>query len=218
MALSVPFSLIQFPGYFTDLDGAPLAAGSLQFYAAGTTTPQDVYADCNGDATLTNPVVLDSSGFAQIFLGSAGLYDVVVSDSTAVELYTIEGVGNPGQILFASLGNLLATGSQNVDSGYSILSTDQFVTVTNTSNTNPWIVNLPAASTRSTATSTGNGLPLTIKNLSAFAGTIVPNGADTIEVDNAAFSIPAQTGSTYPSVILLSNGTSGWWVQASHGL
>src|SRR6185295_17590784 len=101
MALSVPLSLLQFPGYFTDLDGDPLASGWLTFYAAGTTSAQDVFADCNGDATLTNPVQLDSSGFAQVFLGSEGLYDVVVSEFEVTtplvpgaELYTVEGVGN----------------------------------------------------------------------------------------------------------------------------
>lgn len=217
MALSVPFSLLQFPGQFFDLDGAPLAAGSLQFYAAGTTTPQDVYADCNGDATLTNPVTLDSSGFAQIFLGSAGLYDVVVSDSTAVELYTIEGVGNPGQILFAGLGNVLAQGSQNVTSGYSVLSTDNLVTVNSTGGANPCIINLPAASTRST-TGTNSGMVLTIKNLGAIPLAVTPNGADTIDVNNAAYTVPAAVDPLYPSIMLVSDQTSAWWILGGIGI
>ena len=225
MALSVPLSLLQFPGYFTDLDGDPLASGWLTFYAAGTTTPSDVFADVNGDATLTNPVQLDSSGFAQVFLGSEGLYDVVVSEFEVTtplvpgaELYTVEGVGNPGQILFAGLGNVLAEGSKNVDSGYAVLSTDNLVTVTNVSNTDPWQLQLPAASARTAATSsTGSGMPLVIKNLSSKAGQIVAAGADTVD-NSAAYDIPAAVDPMYPSVILYSDADSVWWVAAGLGI
>jgi hypothetical protein len=223
MALSVPLSLLQFPGYFTDLDGDPLASGWLTFYAAGTTDLQDIFGDCNGDSNLVNPFQLDSSGFGQVFLGSAGLYDVVVSafevttpTVPGAELYTVEGVGNPGQILFAGLGNVLAEGSKNVDSGYAVLSTDNLVTVTNVSNTDPWIVQLPAAATRST-TGNGSGMPLVIKNLSAKAGHIVAAGADTVD-NSAAYVIPAAASPLYPSVILYSDADSVWWVAAGVGI
>ena len=217
MALSVPLSLLDFPGQFFDLEGNPLAGGFLQFYLAGTTTPEDIFHDVNGDAAWTNPVELDSSGFATggIFL-SPTLYDVVVMDSTLVELYTIEGVGNPGQIVFAGLGTTLATGSQNVVSGYQVLSTDQFVTVNSTGGPNPCVIQLPAASDRA-AVGTNNGLPLTIKNLGVLPLAITPNGADTIEVNNAVYTLAASADPLYRSVLMVSDGSSAWWILAGHG-
>ena len=218
MALSVPLSLLDFPGQFFDLSGNPLADGFLQFNLAGTTTPEDVFHDVNGDAAWTNPVELDSSGFATggIFL-SPTLYDVVVMDSTTAELYTIEGVGNPGQIVFAGLGTTLATGSQNVVSGYQVLSTDQFVTVNSTGGANPCVIQLPPASDRAT-TANGNGLPLTIKNLGNIALAVTPDGSDTIEVDNAAYTVGASTTPLFKSILLVSDGSSAWWILASHGI
>lgn len=213
---SVPLGLLQFPGYFTDLDGLPLAGGFLQFYLAGTTTPEDVFADVNGDATLTNPVELDASGFKQIFLGPT-LYDVVVMDSTSVELYTVSGVGDPGQIVFSGLGNVLATGSQNVASGYSVLSTDNLVTVASTGGANPCIINLPAASTR-VASGANSGLPITIKNMGNVALAVTPAGADTIEGIAAAYAVALSASPLFRTIQLVSDGSSAWWIVGGIGV
>jgi hypothetical protein len=213
----VPLSLLQFPGYFTDLDGEPLASGFLLFYIAGGTTPGVVYADNQGAASLTNPVQLDSSGFAQVFLSSAYLYDVVVKDSTSVALYTVSGVGNPAQIAFAGLGNILAEGAKNVVSGYSILSTDNLVTVNSTGGANPCIVNLPAASTRST-TGTGSGMPLVIKNMGNIALAVTPAGSDTIEGIAAVYAVALSASPLFRTIRLLSDGASAWWIDGGIGV
>lgn len=213
---SVPLGLLQFPGYFTDLDGLPLAGGFLQFYLAGTTTPEDVFADVLGAATLTNPVELDASGFKQIFLGPT-LYDVVVMDSTSVELYTVSGVGDPGQIVFAGLGTTLATGSQNVTSGYSVLSTDNLVTVASTGGANPCIINLPAASMR-VAGGANSGLPITIKNMGNVALAVTPAGADTIEGIAAAYTVALSASPLFRTIMLVSDGSSAWWILGGIGV
>src|SRR6185436_6736185 len=207
MALSVPLALLQFPGQFFDLEGGPLAGGFLQFYAAGTTTPQAVYHDVNGDAAWTNPVELDSSGFAQIFL-SAGLYDVVVCDSTSVALYTVEGVGDPGEIVFSALGNIQAQGSKDVASGYIILSTDNLVTTP--TGATAATIQLPPASERSSVNN-GNGLPLIIMNFLSNTCTISPDGADTINGDNAAIVLAAAANPVYHYTTLYSDGASAWF-------
>jgi hypothetical protein len=213
----VPLSLLQFPGYFTDLDGEPLASGFLLFYIAGGTTPGVVYADNQGAASLTNPVQLDSSGFAQVFLSSAYLYDVVVKDSTSVELYTVSGVGNPAQIAFAGLGNILAEGAKNVTSGYSILSTDNLVTVNSTGGPSPALVNLPAATTRSTA-GTGSGFQITIKNLGNVPLSIVPAGSDAIEGIAAAYAVAASASPLFRTITLISDSASAWWIIGGIGI
>lgn len=214
--LSVPLSILQYPGYFTDLDGQPLSGGFIQAYAAGTTDPLTCYADCNGDAALSNPIPLDSSGFCAIFL-QPFLYDFVVYDADMVQLYTREGVGNPGQIVAASAGNIQSQGSKNVDSGYTILSTDNLVTVTNASTTNPCVINLPAASAR-VAGGTTTGLALTIKNLSAQPLSIVPNGSDSLEDDTAAYAVPAAVFPLLPTITIVSDGESSWYITGGIGI
>lgn len=211
MALTVPLSLLDFPGQLFDLEGNPLAGGFLQFYAAGTTTPQDVYQDVNGDAAWTNPVELDSSGFmgdgsVGVFLQPT-LYDVVVYNSLMVELYTIEGVGNPGQIVFAGLGNTQAEGSKNVATGYIILSTDNLVTTP--TGASAQTMTLPAAADRSSV-NLGNGLPLIIMNFLSNTCTVNPDGSDTINLDAAPIVLAAGECGTF-----YSDGASSWWMLRS---
>jgi hypothetical protein len=223
MALSVPLSLLQFPGQLFDADGDPLAGGWLQFYTAGTTSPEDVFADVQGDATLPNPVEMDSSGYATVFLGPT-LYDVVVYEANlddptipGAELYTIEGVGDPGQIVFAALGNTLAAGSQNVVSGYQVLSTDQLVTVASTGGANPCVIQLPPASDRS-SDNNGSGLPLGIKNLGVLPLAVTPDGADTIETLAAVYTVPAAASPLYPTIWMVSDGESAWYILGGIGI
>lgn len=64
----------------TDADGNPLAGGKVWTYAAGTTTPKATYTTQAGTTANANPVVLDSTGRANIWLGS-GAYKFVVTDA-----------------------------------------------------------------------------------------------------------------------------------------
>jgi hypothetical protein len=74
--------------FFTNLaDGAiePLAGGLVYTYDAGTTTPKETYTTSEGDVANTNPVVLDSEGYADIYLGS-GNYKIDVKTAAGVSL------------------------------------------------------------------------------------------------------------------------------------
>jgi hypothetical protein len=78
MALtSMPYLTIQ----ELDANGNPYVGAKLFFYAAGTTTKQNTYADANGSSANTNPVVLDSAGRATVFFQPL-TYDVVLAPST----------------------------------------------------------------------------------------------------------------------------------------
>ena len=217
MALTVPLSILAYPLQLFDENGVPLAGGKVTFLAAGTTDPADTYADVNGDATNTNPVILDSTGSAAVFLGPI-LYDISVTDSDDVAQPHLarEGVGNPGQILGASSGNIQAQGSKNVDSGYTILSTDNLVTMINTSAANPSLLNFPAASSR--VGTSGNGLALTVKNISIHPMSCVPNGADAMENDTTPYTIPGATGTLFPTATWVSDGVSAWWIIGGIGI
>ncbi|MGO8955336.1 MAG: beta strand repeat-containing protein [Rhodomicrobium sp.] len=73
-------------GYqFFDANGAPLALGNLNYYVAGTTTPQDTYSDSAGTVTNTNPIVLDGSGRldVDVYLGAASNYKEVLTTASS---------------------------------------------------------------------------------------------------------------------------------------
>jgi Domain of unknown function (DUF4183) len=79
---------------FFDANGAPLAGGLLYTYAAGTTTPLATYTDSTGVSANTNPIVLDSRGEANVWLGAAiykfALYTSVASGS--VLIWTVDNI------------------------------------------------------------------------------------------------------------------------------
>jgi hypothetical protein len=70
---------------FIDQNGAPLANGSVYFYAPGTTNPMPTYQDPTGAAANTNPVLLDSRGQAVIW--GHGTFRQVVKDAAGVTIW-----------------------------------------------------------------------------------------------------------------------------------
>jgi hypothetical protein len=91
--------------YEHDENGAPLAGGKVYTYEAGTTTPLVTYTNSTGGVgnQNTNPVILDSSGRANIWLSSAYLYKFVVKDSTDALVYTVDNIG--GSVSVADLAS-----------------------------------------------------------------------------------------------------------------
>jgi hypothetical protein len=76
---------------FFDLNGAPLSGGKLYTYAAGTTTPLASYTDSTGNIANTNPIILDSRGEANVWLGAAS-YKFALYDSTNVLIWTVDNI------------------------------------------------------------------------------------------------------------------------------
>jgi len=90
MAVVTPTAKAQ----FIDAAGIPLAGGLLYTYAAGTTTPQATYTDSTAATANSNPIVLDSRGEANIWLGSA-TYKFKLCDSTNTEIWTVDNISAP---------------------------------------------------------------------------------------------------------------------------
>ena len=76
---------------FFDLNGAPLSGGLLYTYAAGTTTPLASYTDSTGLIANTNPIVLDSRGEANVWLG-ADIYKFALYTSVGVLIWTVDNI------------------------------------------------------------------------------------------------------------------------------
>ncbi len=72
-----------------DEDGNIIPGGKVRFYAAGTATLATIYQDGNGGATHTNPLILDGSGMAAVFL-DARAYKITLSDASDVFLREID--------------------------------------------------------------------------------------------------------------------------------
>jgi hypothetical protein len=80
---------------FFGSDGLPLVGGKLYTYAAGTTTPLATYTDNTQTAQNTNPVILDSTGQAGVWLPETTSYKYVLKTSADVTLYTVDYVSVP---------------------------------------------------------------------------------------------------------------------------
>lgn len=65
---------------FVDINGAPLAAGTIGMYVPTTLTPKDSWQDAGQSVLNTNPIVLDSRGQAMIY--GTGSYRQILKDSS----------------------------------------------------------------------------------------------------------------------------------------
>lgn len=94
MAILIPYPKF----YATDENGEPLVGGKLFTYEAGTTTKRDTYTDASGGVANTNPVILDSSGLANVWIDPAYFYKFVLSPSTDTDpptdpIWTVDDIG-----------------------------------------------------------------------------------------------------------------------------
>lgn len=89
--MSTTYTLLLQPRFRSLLaDGTPNAGGRVYTYAAGTTTPLASYANATCTASNTNPVILDASGEADIWI--PGPYKLVVQDANGVQLYSADNL------------------------------------------------------------------------------------------------------------------------------
>lgn len=100
MATYNEFSAFIQPREF-DNTGKLLANGAISFYAAGTSTLADVYADSVG-TPLANPVLIDGAGTFRVY-GAPVAYRVVIRDADSVQIWESDpcypfgdGVGGNG--------------------------------------------------------------------------------------------------------------------------
>jgi hypothetical protein len=112
---------------FFSNDGLPLAAGKLQTFQAGSTTPLATFTDASGLIANTNPIILGTSGRppSTIWLEEGFFYKFVLSDANDVviqtydNLYGIVDAQPPAATPIPSGGILLWSGSiGSIPAGY----------------------------------------------------------------------------------------------------
>jgi hypothetical protein len=79
---------------FVDAAGEPLVGGQLYTYIAGTTTLQATYTDATAATANTNPIILDSRGEANVWLGGA-IYKFVLKDADGALIWTVDYISAP---------------------------------------------------------------------------------------------------------------------------
>jgi len=90
--------------------GVPLVGGKLFTYASGTTTPLATYTDSTGTTANANPVILDSRGEANVWLGPSR-YTWLLKDSLDNLIWTAAGVNSSPS---AQSTPIIAVASQTV--------------------------------------------------------------------------------------------------------
>jgi hypothetical protein len=138
-------------------DGAPLVGGKIYTYAAGTTTPLATYTNYGGGTANTNPIILNSLGQADIWLGTSS-YKFSVYTSADVLLYTVDNISAPidSSALATALSSPTPIGNTAPNTGAftTLTATTGTITTTNATTVNATTVNA-TTSTTSGVTTTG---------------------------------------------------------------
>ena len=97
---------------FFGANGLPLAGGLVYTYVAGTSTPAPTYLDSTGTNLQTNPITLDSGGFASIWIPSPPI-DVAVFNSSGTQQYKVLNVTALPLVVTSLTANFFQSSSTN---------------------------------------------------------------------------------------------------------
>lgn len=95
---------------FFAADGiTPLANGKIYTYSAGSLTPQSAYTNAAG-TPATNPIILDATGEATIYLATSLVYRFIVKTSADVTLDDVDDIkATPTTFGTSDIDNLAIT-------------------------------------------------------------------------------------------------------------
>lgn len=141
--MAIPLELMPWtiPQFLTATP-SPYAGYYLVFYAAGTTTPQNVYSDPLGNTSLGSEVILDSFGYpsdganpVSIYYAAKG-YKIALcpplvpgpGPDTGSPVRTVDNTENVGQVYVSTFGTFLSQGQRSVANGGTVTSADNTVT------------------------------------------------------------------------------------------
>lgn len=208
--MALPLSLL-FGSWFTffDDDGAVLSAGTLNFFAAGTLTPQSVFADSDGGSSLGAIVTLSAAGRPESMSSPTGVYlsptgyKLIVKNSLGSTVRTQDNIEDVGAAFLSDLGEFLSQGQKTATSPYTITDDDNFVSMAGGT------ILLQPVNDRSQQ--------LIIQNTSTSVTiAVTPDGSENINGVAAAYTLPAATAApNLPAVTLLPYPAAGGYLIAA---
>jgi hypothetical protein len=106
--------------------GSPAVGYQLFTYIAGTSTPQATYVDYTQTTQNTNPVILNSAGYANVWLVSGQIYKLVLEDAAGNLIWSVDQIPGGFAASAAFIGSVLwpltpaeiATGSTFINTAY----------------------------------------------------------------------------------------------------
>jgi hypothetical protein len=200
-------------------DGAPLVGGKIYTYSAGTTTPLATYTNSGGGTANTNPIILNSLGQADIWLGT-GSYKFSVYTSADVLLYTVDNISAPldsaGLATALSSPTPIGNTAPNTGAFTTLTATTGNITTVNATAVNATTVTPttltfsgggsmtrpPQAGIQSiTATAAANALTVTLNPTTLdFRSSTLTSGAVVSRTVSSAISMVVSSGSTLGTV------------------
>jgi hypothetical protein len=174
---------------FFSATGVPLTSGCIYTYAGGTTTFLATYVDSTGTSQNTNPIQLDSGGFANIWLtGSAYKFAVWSNPSGAacpgtpggalVPQYTVDNITTATGAGSGAATSVVSAGANPATSGIIQMTKSDTVCWRNAGNSGNLCASLDAANNL-----TWTGGSLALSEIAAPSGV---SGEDIIWADSAA--------------------------------
>jgi len=95
---------------FFDQNGDPLAGGKVYTYEAGTTNLRTTYTTAAETTPNTNPITLDASGQADIFLQAGLGYKFLLQNALLTEIWTVDNVTAAGTMSLQNASAVAITG------------------------------------------------------------------------------------------------------------
>lgn len=188
MAKIAPYAFFQ----EFDNNGNVLAGGKLYTYESGTTTPKATYTSSDEATQNSNPVILDSSGRANVWLG-VGAYTFALYTSDDVLVKTVSNITGESANQFAGDAHSISTNTL-VNEIYEGATIDCTASLT---------LSLVDAATA------GAGFVISVKNSSSGNVTIDPDAAELVD-GAATLTIPPSyscmltcTGAAWKSYFLV---------------
>lgn len=123
-------TIAPFPKHvFLDNNGNPCNACLVFTYTSGTSTKVTTWTDVNLSSSNTNPIVLDSSGRATIFLSPGVSYKFILSPSTdsdppVAPIWTVDGVGAVPPTGTATDVDITGTAGENLSASDAVYLSD----------------------------------------------------------------------------------------------
>lgn len=221
---------------FVDDKGKECAGCKLYSYSAGSTTPLATYTDATGGSQNTNPITLDPSGSATIWLGKNS-YKFILKDTTGTTLWTVDLVDAAH-----SFPSAPAYSIQFANSTASRLSSDSTIKIDPTAHTinvgtvptthftlnatgtpTSWTMNVASPATARTSLGTGQVASGTTGQVAVYPGagttvqgaTALPNGitATTQSASDSSTKVAttayvAAPGAIGPTSVAVNGGTA----------
>ena len=122
---------------FFDANGEPLVGGKLYSYEAGTSTPLNTFTDQGEGTANDNPIILDSSGEADVWISERS-YKFVLADANDNILMTVDDISDIADLSIgtAKIADGAVTTAKLADGA---VTRDKKAAVTFSSNSNSFI-------------------------------------------------------------------------------